>query len=92
MLEPDLNLPSLSCAPQIVNFDIVAQNISVSLLSIAGDAFNSAGHMTTITSDDPLDENSFQTPEKVRCLTVNPLHACRSLYLWGELLEGMLMS
>ena len=50
---------------QIVNFGPGAQNVSVSLLSVAGDAFNSAGRVTTITSDDPLDENSFQTPEKV---------------------------
>ena len=50
---------------QIVNFGPAAQNVSVSLLSVAGDAFNSAGRVTTITSDDPLDENSFQTPKKV---------------------------
>ena len=58
-----LTLPILS-ALQIVNFGAAAQNISVSLLSIAGDVFNSAGRVTTITSNDPLDENSFQTPEK----------------------------
>ena len=74
---------------QIVNFGTAAQNVSVSLLSIAGDTFNSAGRVTTITSDDPLDENSFQTPEKVsfsgsghcRAELMTRTPTCRTLHL-----------
>jgi len=84
----DLNLTCSSlealldslCVLQIVNFGPAAQNVSVSLLSIAGDAFNSAGRVTTITSDDPLNENSFQTPEKVCAALLASLYHCTRVW------------
>lgn len=53
---------------QVVNMSPLSQNIAISLISTVNASIESVGKVITISSANPLDENSFELPNKVRTL------------------------
>lgn len=55
---------SILCS-QVVSVSPIAQNITISLAGNSGALIEPLGTVITITSDSPMDENSFEMPLKV---------------------------
>jgi alpha-N-arabinofuranosidase len=49
----------------VVNFGNRAVDLNMSVVGLANGIKNSGSKQTVLTSSSPLDENSFQQPEKV---------------------------
>lgn len=56
---------------QVVNFGDKAVDLNISVVGLANGIKNSGSKKTVLTSSGPLDENSFQQPEKVSAAAVN---------------------
>jgi len=54
---------------QVVNFGSQAVDLNISVAQLPTSIKKSGSKQTVLTSSSPLDENSFQQPEKVRAHT-----------------------
>ena len=61
---------------QVVNMSPGAQNVTITLADDGRDAaIDASGSLITLTSGSPTDENSFETPLKVRVLSTYQIRA-----------------
>jgi hypothetical protein len=67
---------------QVVNFGNQAVDLNISVAELATGVKKSGSKQTVLTSSSPLDENSFQQPEKVGARRTESVgSACSGLYI-----------
>lgn len=64
---------------QVINFGNQGVDLNISVAELATGIKKSGSKKTVLTSSSPLDENSFQQPEKVSALTESVTEKAKSL-------------